>query len=234
MSETVEGLPIVSVLVGRESQRREGFVVYDCTGVRRELLDPDGSPVVLASHVQKLVGELRLAMLRVGDRKMWRTVNGELVWRGMAGDGNEIETEDPRDIIEAALRLVPGPDPDPEPAPDPLRSLEQRVAELETHLRNPEKEREALEATVAILRQRNAQQADLIRRCQDQLRARTEAHSPEGEPGGATVEGAVYGLEFDAGQNVMWVQLSISGPGFPFQLGTPVRLSQVAGGEHGL
>ena len=46
--------------------------------------------------------KLAEALRRLGNRRMWRELNGELVWRG--DDGNEIETEDPRDIASAALK----------------------------------------------------------------------------------------------------------------------------------
>ena len=45
--------------------------------------------------------ELLAACKRVGDHKMWRYLNGELVWIG--DDGNEIETEHPIKILQLAI-----------------------------------------------------------------------------------------------------------------------------------
>ena len=40
---------------------------------------------------------------RVRDVRMWRKLNGELAWRGVTPDGNEIETEHPHALLESAL-----------------------------------------------------------------------------------------------------------------------------------
>lgn len=45
---------------------------------------------------------------RVRDVKMWRRLNGELVWVGQTPDGNEIETESPLTLLENALTALQG------------------------------------------------------------------------------------------------------------------------------
>jgi hypothetical protein len=52
------------------------------------------------------VKTLLAACKRVGDRAMWRSLNGELVWRGETPDGNEIETQHPVSILQAAIASV--------------------------------------------------------------------------------------------------------------------------------
>jgi hypothetical protein len=47
----------------------------------------------------KALEDALVAIERVGDPSMWRNLNGELVWRGETPDGNEIETQDPRQIL---------------------------------------------------------------------------------------------------------------------------------------
>lgn len=47
--------------------------------------------------------QLTEALGRLADRRMWRRRNGELVWAGETPDGNEVETDDPRDIAWRAL-----------------------------------------------------------------------------------------------------------------------------------
>ena len=52
-----------------------------------------------ADPIRRMWPEVVEALERVGDRRMWRYAGGELVWRGMSSDGNEIEVESPLDIL---------------------------------------------------------------------------------------------------------------------------------------
>jgi hypothetical protein len=57
-------------------------------------------------QAREQVKTLLAACKRVGDRVMWRSLNGELAWRGETPDGNEIETQHPVSILQAAIASV--------------------------------------------------------------------------------------------------------------------------------
>lgn len=63
--------------------------------------------LALLAEIERKDAALRKAddaLDRVGNRRMWRHINGELAWIG--DDGNVIETRDPVDILQRAKLKV--------------------------------------------------------------------------------------------------------------------------------
>lgn len=46
---------------------------------------------------------IRSKIERLADRRMWRYEMGEIIWRGETPDGNEIETDNPVDLLNEIL-----------------------------------------------------------------------------------------------------------------------------------
>ena len=53
-----------------------------------------------------MTNTIRSKIERLADRRMWRYELGEIIWRGETADGNEIETDDPVDLLNEILEQL--------------------------------------------------------------------------------------------------------------------------------
>lgn len=53
-----------------------------------------------------MTNTIRSKIARLADRRMWRYELGEIIWFGETPDGNEIETDDPVDLLNEILEQL--------------------------------------------------------------------------------------------------------------------------------
>ena len=53
-----------------------------------------------------MTNTIRSKIARLADRRMWRYELGEIIWFGETSDGNEIETDDPVDLLNEILEQI--------------------------------------------------------------------------------------------------------------------------------